>query len=305
MKRILTTITTAALALSCAACSTDTNSSEAKNDQFTIFATTGYLADAAKNIAPDAKVITLVGPGADPHTYQPSTKDIETMRAADAVFWNGLHLEAQMLGPLKSLGDKQLAVGEALDQSLLLPFEDNEFDPHIWNDPQIWQQVVGLMADKLGKLDAKNAAAYKNNASKYQGEIAKADKTAKDLLDKVAEPRILVTGHDAFNYFGRTYDLKVYATDFVSTAAARSAAEINEIAEIIANKQVPAIFNDSQANPQAISSLKEAVESKGWNVKMVAHELYADTLGADADTDTYIEVLLHNARTVAQELAAN
>lgn len=108
-----------------------------------LFATTGYLADAAANLAPDADITTMVGPGGDPHTYQPTTHDIEAMKNADLVLWNGLHLEAQMVDQLESLGEKQLAVGDQLAEQDLLPWPDQGkggeqlFDPHIWNSPKL------------------------------------------------------------------------------------------------------------------------------------------------------------------------
>src|SRR5690606_2854742 len=114
--------------------------------------------------------------------------------------------------------------------------------------------------------------------------------------------RILITGHDAFNYFGKTYGLDVYATDFVSTDAVLSPQELSELARFIAANEVPVIFQDNQANPQAIISLKEAVQALGWQVEVSKEELYADSLGADPGVDTYIGAFLHNARAVAAAL---
>ncbi|CAM4136239.1 metal ABC transporter substrate-binding protein [Helcobacillus massiliensis] len=281
---------------------------EAGADALTVYATTGYLADAVANIAPDAEVTTMVGPGGDPHTYQPSTKDIETIQNSDVVLWNGLHLEAQMIDQLESLGDKQLAVGDALPEDLLLawPETDDEgnplHDPHVWNSPEAWSLVVGYIADKLGEIDPENADEYQANAEAYIGEIEAAAAAAEELLASVPEPRILITGHDAFNYFGDTYDLQVYATDFVSTEAALSAEELSELAKLIADNQVPVIFQDNQANPQAITSLREAVRARGWEVEISDQELYADTLGADPGVDTYLGVFTHNAQAVAEAL---
>lgn len=281
---------------------------EGDEDALTVYATTGYLADAVANIAPDAEVTTMVGPGGDPHTYQPSTKDIETIQNADVVLWNGLHLEAQMIDQLESLGDKQLAVGDALPEDLLLawPETDDEgnplHDPHVWNSPEAWSLVVGYVADKLGEIDPENAEEYQANADAYIGEIEAAAAEAAELLASVPEPRILITGHDAFNYFGDTYDLQVYATDFVSTEAALSAEELSELAKLIADNQVPVIFQDNQANPQAITSLREAVRALGWEVEISDQELYADSLGADPGVDTYLGVFTHNAQAVADAL---
>ncbi|WP_166985445.1 metal ABC transporter substrate-binding protein [Canibacter zhoujuaniae] len=301
-------------ALFLSACATATT--QAQHEHLKIFATTGYLADAVSNIAPEAEVITMVGPGGDPHTYQPTTKDIENMRDADLVLWNGLHLEAQMVRQLESLGDSQFAVGEALleeGNTTLIPVESTGseqakkapevYDPHIWNDPELWQLVVTAIADKLAQVDETNADTYRTHAADYNAEIATAHAEASTLLAAVPEPRILVTGHDAFNYFGRTYNLDVRATDFISTEASLSATAIDELAELIAKNKIPQIFHDNQANPQAIKSLAEAVKSKGWRVVIARDELFADTLGAAPEVDSYTEVLLHNARAIATALS--
>ncbi|MDR7165746.1 manganese/zinc/iron transport system substrate-binding protein [Pseudarthrobacter oxydans] len=278
-------------------------------DPLKVYATTGYLADAVANIAPDAEVTTMVGPGGDPHTYQPSTKDIETIQNADVVFWNGLHLEAQMIDQLESLGDTQLAVGDQLPAELLLDWPETDdqgnalHDPHVWNSPEAWTLIVGYVADKLGEIDPDNAAEYTANAEAYIEEIDAVVAEAHELLgDGKIEPRILITGHDAFNYFGQTFDLEVHATDFVSTEAKLSAGELSELAQLIADNEVPVIFQDNQANPQAITSLKEAVRALGWQVEVSGEELFADSLGAEDPVNTYIGAFSHNARAVAEAL---
>ncbi|MEM6588450.1 MAG: metal ABC transporter substrate-binding protein [Pseudomonadota bacterium] len=269
----------------------------------TVYATTGYLGDAVAKIAPDAEVITMVGPGGDPHTYQPSTQDIQTIQGADAVVWNGLFLEARMEDLLMSLGDKALATAEELPGAMLLPWEDDLNDPHVWNSPVAWSAIVGYVADHLGEIDPDNAETYVANAKAYIDEIRDADAQATQLLSSIpAANRILITGHDAFEYFGDVYGLEVQATDFVSTEAEMSPAELAELAKFIADNKIPVIFQDNQANPQAIVSLKEAVKSLGWEVEISGDELFADSLGAEEDVDEYIEAFLHNARAVATAL---
>lgn len=281
---------------------------EKADKQLTVFATTGYIADAVANIAPDAKVITMVG-GGDPHTYQPTTKDIEELQNADVVLWSGLHLEAQMLDKLQSLGDKQVAVGETLDEKYLLPWPETDadghelHDPHIWNDPEAWSLAVQAAADKIAEIDPDHADMYQENVTKYREEIKTTVEEAKKLLDKVAEPRILISGHDAFNYFGRTFNLEVHATDFVSSEAKLSTQEISELAQLISDKKVPVIFLDNLANPQAIKALQEAVHANGWDVKISDEELFADSLGAEKGVDTYLGTLMHNAKAVSEALS--
>lgn len=291
------------------ACSSQESSD---SDAFKVYATTGYLGDAVKNIAPDAVITTMVGPGGDPHTYQPTTKDTEKLRESDFIVWNGLHLEAQMLDVLESFENRQLAVGEQLPKDQLLSWPETDADgnalndPHVWNSPRLWINVVDQVATKMGELNPDKADEYRKNADAYIEEIKKADEEVTALLAKVPQDsRTLITGHDAFGYFGSTYGFDVHATDFVSTTAAKSPAEISELATLIAENKVPVIFQDNQANPQAITSLQEAVEALGWTVEISGNELYADSLGADEGVDTYLGVFRHNAKSVAEAFGVN
>lgn len=273
-----------------------------------VYATTGYLADTVENIAPEAEVTTMVGPGGDPHTYQPSTKDIQAIQDADVVLWNGLYLEAQMIELLESQGQRQVAVAEAVPEDMLLswPETDDEgnalYDPHVWNSPDAWSIVIDEVTDKLAEQNPESAQTYRDNAAEYQAEFATTAAEVEEQLASIPQPRILITGHDAFGYFGDTYDLDVQATDFVSTEAALSAGELSELAELIAEHEVPVIFQDNQANPQAITSLQEAVERLDWEVEISDAELYADSLGAEAGVDTHLGVFEHNATAVAEAL---
>ncbi|WP_371164140.1 metal ABC transporter substrate-binding protein [Buchananella felis] len=279
----------------------------AASESLDVFATTGYLADAVKNIAPDANITTMVGPGGDPHTYQPTTKDLETMQAADLTVWTGLHMEAQMLDQLEGLGDKQIAVGEMLPKENLLDWPETDdkgnplHDPHIWNSPDNWILVTGYIADKLAEVDPANAETYKANAKKYQDEIATAKADAEKAFEGLAT-RVLVTGHDAFNYLGASFNLEIHATDFVSSEAQLSAADIDALAKMVAEKKVPVIFQDNLANPQAIQHLQEAVKKAGWDVQISDKELFADSLGAEEGVDTYLGVFKHNVDAIVEAL---
>lgn len=315
--RPLAVILASACALATAACGQaatpqSTASSAAAGDTapLKVFATTGYLADAVKNLDPSADLTTMVKPGGDPHTYQPSTQDIEKMRSADVVFSTGVHMEAQMLKQLDSLGAKHLAVGNKIPTSDLLPWPDKDeqgndlHDPHIWNSTKIWTQVVDMMAKKLGEARPAKAAEYTKNAEAYIGKIKEADEYAKKELGKIpAERRVLVTGHDAFNYFGKSYGLEIHATDFVTSEANLSAAQLSELAELIAKHKLPVIFQDNLKNHQAIDALKEAVKSRGWDVEVSDTELFADSLGEGNGVDTYLGVHKHNVDAIVKALA--
>lgn len=328
----------AALALSgsLVACSTDSASTSATtsaaNKALTVFATTGYIGDAVKNIAPDADLTVMVGPGGDPHTYQPSTADLEAMQNADAVIWSGLGMEANMIDQLRGLGDKQIAVAEQLPESQLLPWveedehdhdhgdahehghegedahghhHESQWDPHIWNSTDNWKLVVDQIVKKLSAADSANADTYKTNGEKYNKQIDEANAYVQAKIDTIPQDqRTLVSGHDAFRYFGKQFGLEVKATDFVTSDAERSASELEDLATFIVEHHVPVIFQDASANPQAVKSLEENVAKKGGKVKVVDKELYSDSLGADAPADTYIGALKYNADTIAEAFSS-
>ncbi len=278
------------------------------DDTLTVYATTGHIADAVRTIAPEAETTTMIGPGGDPHTYQPSTRDVEKLRTSDLVFSNGLHLEAQMATQLESLGDRHLALGDHLPKNLLLDWDETDadgsplHDPHVWNSPAAWSLVVEGIAERLAEEDPGNADAYRANARDYNDRIADLAAQSQQKMTDLDAPRILVTGHDAFAYFGQTFDLEVRATDFISTEAALSPTELSELADYIAENRIPVIFRDNQANPQAITSLQEAVQSRGWNVTISDAELFADSLGPEAPVDTYLGAFGHNVDTVSRAL---
>lgn len=284
--------------------------SSASAEKLNVVATTGYLADAVKNIDPNAMITTLVQPGGDPHTQELSTKDTEAIEKADLVVWTSHDMEHKMMDQFDKLGDKQYAPGDHLDKDKeLLPWEEDGkiegHDPHIWNSPDNWKHVVTLLAEKMGKVKPAKAEEYKANAEKYNAEIEKAKNDAKAKFDTIPkENRFLVTGHDAFQYLGHTFGMEVLATDVVSSEGDKSDKEINELAKKIADHKVKTIFLDNLKSPKAIEALKEKVKANGWDVKVSGEELYADTLAESGDAATYLGAFKHNCETITAGLGA-
>ncbi|BAW92094.1 ABC transporter component [Actinomyces sp. Chiba101] len=292
-----------------AACATDKNKDggSGAGKTLSIVATTGYLGDAARNIAPDATVTVLVGPGGDPHTQELTTKDTQAIESADVVLWTSHDMEHKMLDQLDGLGAKQVPAAESIPEDMLLPWEEDGVveghDPHVWNSPDNWKHVVTACAGKIAEIDSANAETYKANAEAYNKKIDEAKEAAKKLFDAIPqENRVLVTGHDAFNYLGKTYGIEIHATDFVSSESELSAADIEDLATLIAEKKIKVIFQDNLKNPEAITHVKEAVAAKGGSVEVSDKPLYADSLGEAAPVDTYLGVFAYNAETISAAL---
>ncbi|QOQ38741.1 metal ABC transporter substrate-binding protein [Trueperella pecoris] len=310
LKRLVALAAAGALALGASACAVDAakKPEASKEGKLTVVATTGYLGDAIANIAPEAELTVLVGPGGDPHTQELTTSDTEKIAKADLVVWTSHDMEHKMMGQFDKLGERQFAAGEAIPEEQLLPWEEDGkiegHDPHVWNDPIAWQLVVSATADKLAKVDPSHAQTYKDNAAAYNSKIQAIHEEAKTAFAKIPpEKRVLVTGHDAFNYLGRTYGLEIYATDFVSSESEMSPVQVHELAKLVAEKKVPVIFSDNLKNPEVIKHLQEAVAAAGWKVSISDKELFADTLGTESPVDTYPGAFRHNVEAIVAALS--
>lgn len=277
-----------------------------------VVATTGQLGDAVKNIAGDrVKLTTLLGPGIDPHTYVATEGDLFTFQEADVIFYNGLHLEAQLERILEQIGASGrvtvAAVGDRIDPAQLLSWEPASgfpHDPHIWNDVQLWKQVVEVVRDTLIHADPAGSADYSRNATAYLAEL---DELHAYISEQAAslppERRVIVTAHDAFSYFGRAYGFEVEAVQGISTEAEASTADIRALADIVLQREVPAIFIESTISPRTVEAVQEAVRAVGREVRL-GGQLYSDALGAaDSPAGTYIGMMRHNIDTVVAALA--
>jgi manganese/zinc/iron transport system substrate-binding protein len=296
-----------------AACSASAGPGAADDGRLKVVATTGQIGDAVKNIAGErVELATLLGPGIDPHTYVATEGDLFTFQEADVILYNGLHLEAQLERVLGQIGESGkvvvAAVGERVPDERLLSWEPASgfpHDPHIWNDVQIWRYAVEGVRDTLIQADPDGSAEYSRNATVY---LAQLDELHAYITEQAAtlppERRVIVTAHDAFNYLGRAYGFEVEAVQGVSTQSEASTAGIRALADIVLQREVPAIFVESTISPRTVEAVQEAVRSAGREVQ-VGGELYSDALGAaDSDAGSYIGMMRHNIDTIVAALGS-
>lgn len=280
---------------------------QADDGRLAVVATTAQVGDVVRNVGGDAvRVTTLMGPGVDPHLYVASEGDVTTLQEADVIFYNGLFLEAQMEEVLRQIGQRKpsVAVAEGLDPGRLLPIAGaHGFDPHVWFDVALWAQTVDVVAQTLAEVDPANAAAYAANAERYRAELAELDAYVRDQAARVpAEQRVLVTAHDAFHYFGRAYGFEVRGLQGISTAAEASTADVRDLADFIAARQIPAIFVETSVPLRNVEALQAAVRDRGFDVT-IGGQLYSDSLGDPAGpAGTFAGAVRANIDTIVQAL---
>ncbi len=278
--------------------------------RLTVVTTTGQIGDTARIVGGDhVRVLSLMGPGTDPHLYVAGISDVDKLRGADIVFYNGLFLEAQMEAVLEQLAERQtvVAVSAGIDPAKLLPSAKfaNEFDPHIWFDVRLWMQTVEQVRDTLMAADPANAADYEANAAAYLAELTALDAYVTAQAARVPEAqRILITAHDAFNYFGRAYGFEVLGLQGISTASEASTADVQRLADFIATARVPAVFIESSVPVRNVEAVQAAVRDRGFDVR-IGGQLFSDAMG-DTDTPegTYVGMVRYNIDTIVGALLA-
>ncbi|MEO0692575.1 MAG: zinc ABC transporter substrate-binding protein [Pseudomonadota bacterium] len=277
-------------------------------DKLTIVTTTGMIADAARQVGGDlVEVQALMGPGVDPHAYRQTRTDIVALANADLVLWHGLYLEAQMEEFLRDLEAETtvVAVAETLPENLLLGNEDyaDKFDPHVWMNPNLWSRVVLTVRDTLIDANPEAEATFRANAETHLAELEDLARYTTEVLSSVpAESRVLLSAHDAFNYFGSTYGFEVTGIQGISTESEAGLQRIGKLVDMLVARDIRAVFVESSVSDRNVRALIEGAAAQGHEVT-IGGTLFSDAMGADGTYEgTYVGMIDHNATTIAGAL---
>lgn len=274
-----------------------------------VVATTGMIADIVVNVGGErVDVEALMGPGVDPHLYKPTASDVTRLENADVVFYNGLHLEGRMVevfAKMEEAGSATFAVAEEIDPELLLDSQqyEGQFDPHIWFDVTLWKFAVEKVAKELKALDPASGEIYEANASAYLAQLDELDAYVREQIANIPEGvRVLVTAHDAFHYFGSQYGMEVRGLQGISTASEAGAADVQDLAAFLVERQIKAIFVESSVPPATIEAVQKAAQAQGWDVQ-IGGQLFSDAMGqAGTPEGTYVGMVRHNVDTIVSAL---
>lgn len=278
-----------------------------------VVATTTMAADLVSAVGgADVEVRGLMGPGVDPHTYRPTRQDITALQRADVIFYNGFFLEGRMTDVLETMARRGRAVhpiAEAVPaEKRLSPagFEGAP-DPHVWFDPMLWAETVSATVAALSAVDPDNARGYAERGEQVRAELAKLDQWVRQRLAELPpERRVLITSHDAYNYFGRAYDFEVIGVQGISTVSEAGLGDVARIIEFIKEREVKAVFFESSVSPRLIQRI--STESGA----ALGGEIFSDAMGVPGametvdgetyDLGTYTGMVKHNVNQILQGL---
>ncbi|WP_064091391.1 metal ABC transporter solute-binding protein, Zn/Mn family [Rossellomorea aquimaris] len=282
--------------------------SENNGDKVVVTTTIGQIGDAVKNIGGEhVEVQSLMGPGVDPHLYKAKQSDIGKLQEADIIFYSGLHLEGKMLEIFEKMNEEKptYAIADSIPKDQLRKdvLDKTATDPHVWFDIDLWKIALEQVRDGLIKQDPENKEDYIKNTEKYFAELDKLKDYASSELAKVPEEqRVLVTAHDAFNYFGAKYNLQVMGLQGLSTDAEYGLADVQNLVDTLVERNIKAVFVESSISEKSINAVIEGANNKGHKVT-IGGELFSDAMGKEGTEEgTYIGMYRHNVETIVNAL---
>ena len=170
-------------------------------------------------------------------------------------------------------------------------------------NPELWSRVVVTVRDALIEARPEAEAAFRANAEAHLAELAVLAKYTAGVLASVPDDsRVLVTAHDAFNYFGKAYGFEVVGIQGISTESEAGLRRISELVDMLVSRNVGAVFVESSVSDRNIRALIEGAAAQGHEV-VIGGELFSDAMGEPGTYEgTYLGMIDHNATVIAGAL---
>ncbi|MEO0895267.1 MAG: zinc ABC transporter substrate-binding protein [Bacteroidota bacterium] len=273
-----------------------------------IVTTTGMIGDAVEAIVgDDFDVISLMGPGVDPHLYKAKRGDLISLRNASSIIYNGLHLEGKMGEILEKLGKEKhvVALGEGINEDKLIFHGESQDskDPHIWFDVALWMQAVDYAGKALMKEYPDLKEKFAERMESYMQDLSVLDSFARSELATIpVEQRVLITAHDAFSYFGRAYQVEVRGLQGISTVAEFGLKDVKELVDFIVDRKIKAVFVESSIPAKSLEAVVDGCLQKGHEIS-IGGTLYSDAMGEKGtDAGSYPGMVRSNVNTIVGAL---
>ncbi|MFW5968903.1 MAG: metal ABC transporter solute-binding protein, Zn/Mn family, partial [Persicimonas sp.] len=284
----------------------DRSKAEAADAKPTVVASTTMLEDLTAEIGGDAvRVEGIMRPGGDPHLYQPSPGDARLIAESDLVVKSGLALEGWIDDLLDNAGGERPTV---VASDGVEPIRMDEYkagvDPHFWFDLSAWRIAAQNVGEALIELVGPDSAAAEEIEKRLEAHLEELDRldawVEQTLATIPEEHRVLVTSHDAFNYFGRAYDIDVVAIQGLSTDQEASQRDVANVIETVEERKAPAVFTESSVNPSLVKQVGRETGAE------IAGPLYSDSIGAsDGPASTFVGTVTENVRMITEALGGD
>ncbi|HEL0231737.1 TPA: metal ABC transporter substrate-binding protein [Streptococcus equi subsp. zooepidemicus] len=309
MKKKLSLVLSAFLAVFMLVACSNGGSKEAKSDKLKVVVTNSIIADMTKNIAGDKIDLHSIVPiGQDPHEYEPLPEDVEKTSNADLILYNGINLEdggqawfTKLVKNAKKKKDKDyFAVSDGIDVIYLEgESEKGKEDPHAWLNLENGVIYSKNIAKQLIAKDPKNKETYENNLKAYVEKLEKLDKEAKSKFDAIADnKKLIVTSEGCFKYFSKAYGVPSAYIWEINTEEEGTPDQISSLIEKLKDVKPSALFVESSVDRRPMETV-----SKDSGIPIYA-EIFTDSVAKKGqDGDSYYAMMKWNLDKISEGLA--
>ncbi len=289
--------------------------SDSSKNKLTILSTTAMISDIVEQVGGERIEATILIQGAiDPHSYELVKGDDEKIDGADLVFFNGLHLEhgASLQYKLSS-HPQAISVGDYILSKYpeCVLYEEGQLDPHIWMDISLWAKIVEPIVKALSAKDPEGKAYYVERGDLVREKLLQFHANLKEELQKVPEERrYLVTSHDAFGYFTRSYlateqeliedswRKRFAAPEGLAPDGQLSVMDLQKIVDYLGRYQVEVVFPESNVSRDSLKKIIFACKEKSLPIRFSHNALYGDCMGV---AESYLDMIGHNGSILIKE----
>jgi zinc transport system substrate-binding protein len=244
--------------------------------------------EAAERVGGErAEVQNLTAPGAEPHDLELTPDQVDLLLDADLVLYLGEGFQPAV--------EEVVDGREGLTVDLLR--QTDEEDPHVWLDPVLMADLVGLVARGFSEADPDGREAYQDNARAYREEI---DALHGEFLAALAncDRRLIVTSHDAFGRMAEQYDLDVEAITGISPEAEPDPARLAELTDLVEREGVTTIFTETLVSPEVAETLAREAGVR----TAVLNPIEGLTPEQAEAGDTYLSLMRDNLESLREAL---
>ncbi|WP_187820533.1 metal ABC transporter solute-binding protein, Zn/Mn family [Pasteuria penetrans] len=269
--------------------------------------TTNIMENLIKEIGgEDVEIRSLMGHGIDPHTYKATPGDLGKLRNADLIVASGLKLEGrtdEVIRKMSKKGKKVVQVGDHLPKDQLIQADGGSFDPHFWNNVNLYRKTVPIVAKALCEGTPGKCTDFQKRANLYDQKLIQLETEIRESLSSIPEERrVLITSHDAFSYM-KAYGIEISSLQGINTSLEAGMNDIQRVIQTIVNRNIRSIFIETSAPKKGIEAIVEgAKQYKGITVRQ-GGTLFADSLDhPQRPAGTYLGMMRANVKTIVEGL---
>lgn len=274
---------------------------QAKQDNAKVLVSASFypLARFAQIVGGDnIEVFTITPPGASPHFYEPTPRDIQKAYTSDIFIYNGLMLDPGAEKIAEGAEKNGVLVQKMSDK--VIPKGEEKNNPHIWLTPKNAIKIVEEIRNLLIQADPQNEPIYKQNTEKYLQQLSMLDEKIKQKLSNCKNNKI-ITAHNSFLYFCNEYNLEIIPIAGNSPDQEPSPKKMSKIVSLAEKENIKYVFSEKSVSSKISETIAAELKAEILELDPAA-SLSREQL---SNGETYISIMEGNLEKLRTALECN